>query len=75
MNKDKLKVIGSNCRKLRKQNNITLRELADKIGCSQYYLSMFETGKADSVFLFFKYLSILDCPDVWTVKEFYETHN
>lgn len=75
MNKDKLKIIGENCKRLRKDNKMTLRELSDKIGCSINYLSMFEKGQADSLILFFKYLSILNCPNVWTTGEFYETHD
>lgn len=75
MNKDKLKTIGENCRRLRKENKTTLSELASKIGCSINYLSMFEKGKADSVIIFFKYLSILNCPNVWTTGEFYEAHD
>ena len=36
---------GEYIRKLRNERNLTLRQLAEKIGISSYYLSYLETGK------------------------------
>lgn len=37
--------IGNNIRKVRKQKNMTLQQLADILGCSQQNISQYETGK------------------------------
>lgn len=53
--KEVLKIIGGTFRRVRQENNLTVREIADIIGVTQNTICNFERGESNNLILFIAY--------------------
>lgn len=69
-NDSRFKIISENIKKYRMQNNMTQRELADKVGISLSYLTKIEAANSDKSFSLHVLFDIADTLNV-NIKEFF----
>lgn len=58
--KEILQVIGKNLKRVRQENEVTIRELAIKLGVTQNTIVNFEKGESNNLILFFNYCYLFD---------------
>jgi transcriptional regulator with XRE-family HTH domain len=67
----RFKVISENIKKYRIENNLTQRELADKVGISLSYLSKIEASNCNKSFSLHVLFDIADALNI-DIKEFFD---
>jgi len=71
INDVRIKAISNNIKKYRIKNNLTQKQLADKVGISLSYLSKIEAANCNKGFSLYVLFDIADALNV-NVKEFFD---
>ena len=65
-----MKMVGRWCKRLRRDNHVKQRELAEELGLTQAGICRFELGQSDSVYIAFNYIERF-YPMLWAMMNIY----